>query len=156
VGTNPNADAGLDLPVITREMLDEGKAKERLRSNAVVQVTFQDNTITTTSSQGAAPLWKQSLTTPLKAPDDDFSPSNLEQIEDEIHFTLFDELLSDDSNLGGFLEGESTERIDRRYLGSFRLILKPVYTAIADVFLLILDCRFQRYIESNVSRDSFV
>ena len=64
-------------------------------------------------------MWKQTLRLPFRAPQDDFTPSNLEQVSDIVYFSLFDETVEDDSHRGGLLEGEETERTERRYLGIY-------------------------------------
>jgi hypothetical protein len=48
-------------------------------------------------------------------------------VHDEIVFTLFDEIIEDDIALGGLLEGESSERIERRYIGSFSIPFSTVF-----------------------------
>ena len=42
-------------------------------------------------------------------------------------FTLFDEIIEDDSGRGGMLEGEASERVERRYMGSFSLPFSTVF-----------------------------
>lgn len=64
--------------------------------------------------------------------DDDFSnyvlPSLIpRQVQDEIIFTLFDEIIEDDGDRGGFYEGESSERIERRYIGSFTIPFSTIF-----------------------------
>ena len=51
--------------------------------------------------EGGSPLWKQSLSIPFRPPQDDFTPSNLDQVRDEAIFTLFDESVEDDAARGG-------------------------------------------------------
>ena len=46
-----------------------------------------------------------------------FTPHNLLQVPDSISFSLYDELVLDDSHLGGFMEGENTIRTEKHYLG---------------------------------------
>jgi coiled-coil and C2 domain-containing protein 2A len=82
-------------------MLDERKLKERRRAKTFVEVRFQENIIATTSYDGGTPMWKQSVSLPFRPPQDDFSPSNLDQLREDIHFTLFDEVEEDDADRGG-------------------------------------------------------
>ena len=77
--------------------------------------------------EGGAPLWRQSLSLPFKAPQDDYTPANLAQVDDVVTFMLFDEIIADDSKTGGILEGENPERIERRFLGSFSIPFATVY-----------------------------
>ena len=44
-----------------------------------------------------------------------------------ITFTLFDEIIEDDGDRGGFYEGESSERVERRYIGSFTIPFSTVF-----------------------------
>ena len=83
------------------DWLDESKSKEKRRIRTIVEVKFQENSLSTTSSSGGAPLWKQSLSFPFRAPQDDLTPSNLEQVRDVVVFTLFDEVVEDDAKIGG-------------------------------------------------------
>ncbi len=50
---------------------------------------------------GGSPLWKQSISIPFRPPQDDFTPPNLEQVRDDVIFTLFDEVFENDSKRGG-------------------------------------------------------
>jgi hypothetical protein len=49
------------------------------------------------------------------------------QVRDEIVFTLFDEVVEDDRELGGISEGEASERVERRFIGSFSLPFSTVF-----------------------------
>lgn len=42
-------------------------------------------------------------------------------------FTLFDEIVEDDRELGGISEGEGSERVERRFIGSFSLPFSTVF-----------------------------
>jgi hypothetical protein len=48
-------------------------------------------------------------------------------VRDEIVFTLFDEIVEDDRELGGLSEGEASERVERRFIGSFSLPFSTVF-----------------------------
>jgi len=116
-----------DAPVVSEHMLDERKIRERRRARTFVEVRFQENSISTAPMDGAAPMWRQSISLPFKAPQDDFSPASLEQVREELYFTLFDEVEEDDSERGGLLEGESPFRVEKRYLGSFSIPFETIY-----------------------------
>jgi hypothetical protein len=91
-------------PLITGDLLDATKVRERMRARTFVEVRFQENAMATTCMEGGAPLWKQSLSLPFRAPQDDYTPNNLSQVTDQIVFTLFDQIVEDDAENGGFLE----------------------------------------------------
>ena len=57
----------------------------------------------TSAMDGGTPMWRESLSLPFRAPQDDFSPASLEQVREDVYFTLFDEVIEDDSNRGGGL-----------------------------------------------------
>jgi coiled-coil and C2 domain-containing protein 2A len=82
-------------------MLDERKVRERRRARTFVEIKFQENTIATVAMDGGTPMWRESLSLPFRPPQDDFTPSSLEQVREEVYFTLFDEVVEDDSNRGG-------------------------------------------------------
>ena len=90
-----------DAPIVSEHMLDERKMKEKRRARSFVEVKFQGNTISTVAMDGGTPMWRESLSLPFKAPQDDFTPSSLEQVREEVYFTLFDEVIEDDSERGG-------------------------------------------------------
>ncbi len=61
----------------------------------------QENAVCTSAMDGGTPMWRESLSLPFRAPQDDFSPASLEQVREDVYFTLFDEVIEDDSNRGG-------------------------------------------------------
>jgi hypothetical protein len=121
LGADPNR------PMIVRDLLDEEKLIERSRANSFVEVKFQEHTVHTTSLGGGTPLWKQSMSAPFRPPQNDYTPTNLLQVRDDVIFTLFDQEEEDDAHMGGFLEGESSERIEKRFLGVFQLPFSTLY-----------------------------
>eukprot|EP01038_Epipyxis_sp_PR26KG_P007416 gene7416-10108_t len=125
--TSNTGGTGNGPPQISDHMLDERKFNEKKRARSFVQISFQQNVVSTICYEGATPLWKQSFRIPFQAPDDDYSPLKILSMSDEVFFTLFDEVVEDDSAKGGFLEGESSIRIERRYLGSFSLPISTIY-----------------------------
>ena len=52
-----------------------------------MEVTFQENISATTGMEGGAPLWKQSLSLPFRAPQDDYTPDSLAQVH-KLHLFL--------------------------------------------------------------------
>lgn len=120
---------GIDEPAINEDMLDMDKRNDKKKARTFVEIRFQENVIATVSIEGTGPLWKQSLSLPFRAPQDDFTPSNLSQVQDVIYFTLFDQIIEDDSvGRRGYLEGENTTRTDKKFLGSFQVPFNTVYT----------------------------
>lgn len=67
-------------PLITGDLLDATKMREKKRARTFVEVRFQDAVHSTTGMEGASPLWKQSLSLPFKAPQGDYTPDNLAQV----------------------------------------------------------------------------
>lgn len=102
---------------------DDDIIQDRKRVNTFVEVTFQEKKVRTTSVEGPAPVWKQSLSLPFNPPHGEFNHANLEQVTDVVTFTLFDEIVFDDASRGGFLDGENTKREERFYLGMLLLLL---------------------------------
>ena len=122
-----------NMPFITNndnlltENIDEEKARFKRRARTFVEVSFQENTVKTTCLEGNTPFWKQSLSLPFHPPQNDFTPVRLQQIREGVHFSLFDEVVEDDDRRGGHLEGESTVRRERRYLGSLTIPFATIY-----------------------------
>ena len=88
-------------------------------SETFVEVKFQESTARTTSVTGKAPLWKQTLKLPFKAPQGDYSPSSVEQVRADVHISIFDEISKKTSS--SYMDdddGGEEERRERRFLGS--------------------------------------
>jgi coiled-coil and C2 domain-containing protein 2A len=90
-------------PSISGDLLDESKIGEKKRARSYLSLKFQENSVRTVCVDGGAPLWKESVSLPFRAPQDDFTPSNLLQVQDDIAVMLFDEVVEDDSEIGGKL-----------------------------------------------------
>jgi coiled-coil and C2 domain-containing protein 2A len=114
-------DYGNESSTLLAQERDSQFLKEKKRVSTFVEVEFQGKKVRTTSVDGPAPAWKQSMSLPFMPPHGEFSHSNLEQVEDIVQFSLFDEIIHDDASRGGFLDGENTIREERRFLGSFSL-----------------------------------
>ena len=48
-------------------------------------------------------------------------------MRDNIVFSLFDQIVEDDGGRGGLFEGESTERVEKRFIGSFSIPFSTVF-----------------------------
>ena len=75
-------------PLITGDLLDATKVREKMRARTFVEVHFQENVSATTSMEGGAPLWKQSLSLPFRAPQDDYTPDSLGRVSDNPSYPL--------------------------------------------------------------------
>ena len=60
-----------------------------------VEVTFQRHQQATSVADGPNPSWNQELEIPFKAPNSDYSASNLQTVNDIIYLNLFDEVIVD-------------------------------------------------------------
>ena len=49
------------------------------------------------------------------------------QVRDTIVFSLFDQIVEDDGGRGGLFEGESSERVEKRFIGSFSIPFSTVF-----------------------------
>lgn len=88
-------------PLLAVDIIDDAKMKEQYRARTFIEIKFQEHTFITPTKDGSTPIWKQLLSLPFHPPQDDFSPSNLLQIHENVTFTLFDEVLEDDSERTG-------------------------------------------------------
>jgi coiled-coil and C2 domain-containing protein 2A len=101
---------------------------QQVQVRPFVEVTFQQQTCVTPVVDGPNPSWNAELTIPFTSPNNDYSPTGLQTVPDEIYFNLFDELLID--VLEDDRERATTrhERIERRWLGSFSIPFSTVYS----------------------------
>lgn len=114
-----DSEFGRESTSLLPEEMDTQFLRERKRVSTFVEVEFQGKKVRTTTIDGPAPGWKQSMSLPFMPPHGEFNHSNLEQVDDVVHFTLFDEIVRDDAARGGFLDGENTIREERRFLGMY-------------------------------------
>jgi hypothetical protein len=128
-----------DAPAAAAAMVDDAVVDPTLLSDEVLQnrsgvkcfaeVRLQENTASTTTTEGTTPIWRQTLTLAFKNSQNDYSSAALAQIRDELIISLFDEVTEDDAHRGGFLEGESTLRTEKRFIGS---LIVPLHTVLID------------------------
>jgi hypothetical protein len=123
-----SGESGDEKVAVDEALLDEEKLNLRKRAQTCVEVKFQENRESTVRMPGSAPLWKQSIGLPFRAPGDDYSPAALNQVRDDVYFTLFDEVDEDDAFRGGKMVGESTTRTERRFLGAFTIPFSTIYS----------------------------
>ncbi|CAM1295274.1 CC2D2A (predicted) [Pycnogonum litorale] len=128
-----NVGRAMDIPIRTanRDFQVKGSAvgvfghQQLLRP--FVEVMFQRQTVRTFAADGPNPTWNQELHLPFKAPDDNYSPTNLQAVKDVIYFNVFDEviidILEDDRNR----DTDVHQRMERRFLGSLRIPFSTVY-----------------------------
>ena len=82
VGTSTDKALNLNLnrPLITGELLDATKMREKMRARTFVEVRFQEGLCYTTGMEGGSPLWKQSLSLPFRPPSGDYTPDSLSRV----------------------------------------------------------------------------
>eukprot|EP00058_Branchiostoma_floridae_P024122 XP_002609612.1 hypothetical protein BRAFLDRAFT_87833 [Branchiostoma floridae] len=71
-----------------------------------VEVTFQRTNQKTSTAEGVNPSWNEELQLPLRVPNNDYSPSNLQTVDDTLFINVFDELIID------ILEIDGTFRVE--------------------------------------------
>jgi coiled-coil and C2 domain-containing protein 2A len=84
----------------------------------VVQVSFQEHSKSTTPLLGTNPMWRQSFSFAFTASQMDFSPEALALVEDEVNFSIFDEVIDEvDIQENNLVGRDSLLSLNQRYLG---------------------------------------
>ena len=79
-GVGTSTERALNRPLITGELLDATKMREKMRARTFVEVRFQEGVCATTGMEGGSPLWKQSLSLPFRLPQGDYTPDGLSRV----------------------------------------------------------------------------
>ena len=81
------------LPAEAPSMVTVGAAEKVYEVHSFVSVSFQDHNVQTETSSGPEPSWNEELSLPFTAPNSDYSPSNLQTVNDTIFINLFDKFV---------------------------------------------------------------
>jgi hypothetical protein len=79
-GVGTSTERALNRPLITGELLDATKMREKMRARTFVEVRFQEGVCATSGMEGGSPLWKQSLSLPFRPPQGDYTPDGLSRV----------------------------------------------------------------------------
>ncbi|XP_013080825.2 coiled-coil and C2 domain-containing protein 2A-like isoform X2 [Biomphalaria glabrata] len=92
-----------------------------------VEVMFQRSRVRTRRGEGPNPSFNEKLELILKVPNDDYSPSALQGIEDMIYLNVFDEVTVDILEDNRERETNVHQRIEKKWLGSIKIPFSTVY-----------------------------
>ncbi|RUS72243.1 hypothetical protein EGW08_019997 [Elysia chlorotica] len=92
-----------------------------------VEVMFQRSRVRTWQGEGPNPSFNEELELILRVPNDDYSPSSLQAIEDDIFINLFDEVTVDVLEDNRERETNIHQRIEKKWLGSIKIPFSTVY-----------------------------
>lgn len=92
-----------------------------------VEVMFQRSRVRTRRGEGPNPSFNEELELVLRVPNDDYSPSSLQAIEDIIFINLFDEVTVDVLEDNRERETNIHQRIEKKWLGSIKIPFSTVY-----------------------------
>lgn len=92
-----------------------------------IEVMFQDVFLHTEVGDGPNPSYNEELEMPFKAPNEDYTPGNLQTVTDNIYLNLFDQVLidiqEDDRQRGTTVH----QRIEKKWLGGLTIPFSTVY-----------------------------
>ncbi|KAL9987685.1 hypothetical protein ACROYT_G002032 [Oculina patagonica] len=92
-----------------------------------VEAVFQGQFASTTVADGPNPSWNEELIIPFRAPNNDYSPENLQTVNDVVYLNLFDEvvfnILQDDRQQSTNIH----QRLERHWLGSIEVPFSTIY-----------------------------